>query len=65
MAKAKTPKQLDIKIGSLRKQITKLEGQKKRAKAAAKKKAAKKKTAKKKTTKKRTAKRKTTKKKKR
>jgi hypothetical protein len=58
MAKAKTPKQLNIKIMSLKKQVTKLEGQRKRAIAAAKKKP-KKKAAKKRTVKKKTAKRRT------
>jgi hypothetical protein len=58
MAKAKTPKQIDIKIRSLKKQITKLEGQKKRAKITKKpKKTAKKKSVKKKVTRKGTKKR--------
>ena len=47
MAKAKTPKQLDIKIKSLKKQVTKLEAQKKKAVVAVKKKPARKKVAKK------------------
>ena len=38
MARAKTPKQLAIKIRSLRKQVSKLEQQRKRAMSAAKKK---------------------------
>jgi hypothetical protein len=52
MARAKTPKQLEIKIRSLKKQVGKLEHQKTRAMAAAKKKTAKK------TVKRRTAKKK-------
>lgn len=52
MARAKTPKQLDIKIKSLKKQIQKVEAMKKKAMAAAKKKeSAKKKVVKKKATK--------------
>jgi hypothetical protein len=43
MAKAKTPKQLTIKIRSLKKQITKLEKQKKKAASKTKKKTKKKK----------------------
>lgn len=43
MAKAKTPKQLAIKIRSLKKQVIKLEKQKKRASASKKKKVVKKK----------------------
>ena len=48
MAKAKTPKQLDIKIKSLKNQVTKLEAQKKRAVVAAKKKPVKRKAVKRK-----------------
>ena len=48
MAKAKTPKQLDIKIKSLKKQVTKFEAQKKRAVVAVKKKPVKKKAVKRK-----------------
>ena len=58
MARAKTPKQLDVKIRSLKKQITKLEKQKKKAVAAQKKKKTKKKPAKKKASKKRRVKKK-------
>lgn len=43
MARAKTPKQLEISIRSLKKKVAKLEKQKKRADVAAKKKAIKKK----------------------
>ena len=43
MAKAKTPKQIDVKIKSLKKDITNLEKQKKKIIAEAKKKSAKKK----------------------
>ena len=43
MAKAKTPKQLDIKIKSLKKQVVKFEAQMKRAVLVAKKKSVKKK----------------------
>jgi hypothetical protein len=56
MAKAKTPKQLDISIRSLKKKIVVLEGQKKRAIIASKKKV-KKKVVKKKTTKRKVKKR--------
>lgn len=52
MAKGKTPKQLEIKINSLKKQVVKLEQQRKRALEAAKKKVAKKVVAKKAPTKK-------------
>jgi hypothetical protein len=55
MAKAKTPKQLEIKIKSLKKQLAKLESQKIRAVAASKKKKASKKKVAKKATKKRKA----------
>ena len=48
MARAKTPKQLEIKIRSLKKQVTKFEAQKKRAVVAAKKKVVKRKPVKKK-----------------
>jgi len=58
MAKAKTPKQINAKISSLRKQITGLEKQKKKAVATKKKPKKKaKKTTKKRPTKKRTKKR--------
>jgi len=52
MARPKTPKQLEIKIKSLKKQVGKLEHQKTKAMAAAKKKAAKKKPMKRKAVKK-------------
>lgn len=48
MAKAKTPKQLAIKIKSLKKQVTRLEQQRERTVAAKKKKPAKRKAAKRK-----------------
>ena len=48
MARAKTPKQLAIKLKSLKKQMTRLEQQRKRAMAANKKKPAKRKAAKRK-----------------
>ena len=58
MARAKTPKQLEIKIKSLKKQIGKLETQMKKAVAAAKKKEAKKKVVKRKPAKRKAVKRK-------
>lgn len=66
MAKAKTPKQLEISIRSLKRKIALLEVQKKRAVTAKKKKPAKKKrVVKRKVAKRKPAKRKTVKKKKR
>jgi hypothetical protein len=56
MARPKTPKQLEIKINSLKKQVGKLEQQKKKADIAAKKKAVKKKVVKRKPAKKKAAK---------
>ena len=64
MAKPLTSKQLDIKIGSLRKQVKVLEAKKTKAVAAAKKKVVKKKVVKKKAAKRKPAKKKATKKKK-
>ena len=58
MARAKTPKQLEIKIKSLKKQVGKLEAQRKRAMDAAKKKAVKKKPVKRKAAKRKPVKRK-------
>jgi len=66
MAKAKTPKQLEISIRSLKRKISLLEAQKKRAVAAKKKKPAKKKrVVKRKVAKRKPAKKKTVKKKRR
>ena len=62
MAKAKTPKQLEISIRSLKKKLTALEAQKKRAVAAKKKKVTKKKVVKRKAVKRKPAKRKAKKK---
>ena len=56
MAKPKTPKQLSIKIASLKKQVTHLEAQRKKRLAVVKKKPAKKKVTKRKAVKKRVVK---------
>ncbi len=64
MVKTKTPKQLEISIRSLKNKVAKLEAQKKRAVAAAKKKTVKKKAVKKKVVRKKAVKKKAVKKKK-
>ena len=56
MARAKTPKQLDISIKSMKKKLTALEKQRKRAATSAKKKPAKRKAAKRKAPKRRSKK---------